>query len=107
MANVLKDIVNRLDGYSSDNQGFSVISFAPAKVNGGSGTKLHVKPYLKNEEIEGIPEEEQLMEMLDRLLSRYSDAPHYAVWKAEKENGVWELVVQKGKQKTEDKAGEV
>ena len=51
---------------------------------------------IKNEEIEGIPEEEQLMEMLDRLLSRYSDAPHYAVCKAEKENGVWELVVQKG-----------
>ena len=107
MVNVIKDIVNRLDGYSSDNQGFAVISFAPAEVNGGSGTKLHVKPYLKNEEIEGIPEEEHLMEMLDRLLSRYSDAPHYAVYKAEKENGFWELVVQKGKQKTEDKADEV
>lgn len=97
MVNAIKDIVNRLDGYSSDNQGFTVISFAPVEVNGGSGTKLHVKPYLKNEEIEGIPEEEHLMEMLDRLLSRYSDAPHYEVYKAEKENGVWELVVQKGK----------
>lgn len=107
MVNAIKDIVNRLDGYSSDNQGFAVISFAPVEVNGGSGTKLHVKPYLKNEEIEGIPEEEHLMEMLDRLLSRYSDAPHYAVYKAEKEDGFWELVVQKGKQKTEDKADEV
>ena len=106
MVNVIKDIVNRLDGYSSDNQGFAVISFAPAEVNGGSGTKLHVKPYLKNEEIEGIPEEEHLMEMLDRLLSRYSDAPHYAVYEAEKENGFWELIVQKGKEKTEDKADE-
>ena len=107
MVNVIKDIVNRLDGYSSDNQGFAVTSFAPAEANGGSGTKLHVKPYLKNEEIEGIPEEEHLMEMLSRLLSRYSDTPHYAVCKAEKENGLWELVVQKGKQKTEDKADEV
>ena len=107
MGNVIKDIVNRLDGYSSDNQGFSVISFAPVKVNGDSGTKLHVKPYLKNEEIEGIPEEEHLKEMIDRLLSRYSDGLRYAVCKAEKENGVWELVVQKIPEKTEDKADEV
>ena len=97
MVNVLKDIVNRLDGYSSDNQGFAVISFVPVEVNGGSGTKLHVKPYLKNEEVEGIPEEGYLIEMINRLLSRYSDAPHYAVYKAEKEDGFWELVVQKGK----------
>lgn len=107
MVNVIKDIVNRLDGYSSDNQGFAVISFASAEVDGGSGIKLHVKPYLKNEEIEGIPEEEQLMEMLDRLLSRYSDAPHYAVCKAEKESGFWELTVQEVQEKTEDKADEV
>ena len=107
MVNVIKDIVNRLDGYSSDNQGFSVISFAPVKVNGDSGTKLHVKPYLKNEEIEGIPEEEHLKEMIDRLLSCYSDGLHYAVCKAEKENGVWELVVQKIPEKTENKADEV
>ena len=107
MVNVIKDIVNRLDGYSSANQGFAVISFAPAEVNGGSGTKLHVKPYLKNEGIEGIPEEEHLMEMLDRLLSRYADAPHYAVCKAEKENGLWVLVVKQIQEKTEDKADEV
>ena len=107
MVNVIKDIVNRLDGYSSDNQGFSVISFAPVEVNGDSGTKLHVKPYLKNEEIEGIPEEEQLMEMLDRLLSRYSGGSHYAVCKAEKVVDSWELLVQKIQEKTEDKADEV
>ena len=107
MVNVIKDIVNRLDGYSSDNQGFAVTSFAPAEVNGGSGAKLHVKPYLKNEEIEGIPEEEHLMEMLSRLLSRYSDTPHYAVCKAEKVVDLWELLVQKIQEKTEDKANEV
>ena len=104
MVNVIKDIVNKLEGYSSDNQGFAVTSFAPAEVNGGSGTKLHVKPYLKNEEIEGIPEEEHLMEMVKRLLSRYSDAPHYAVYKAEKVDGFWELLVQEVQEKTEDKA---
>jgi len=107
MVNVIKDIVNKLDGYSSDNQGFAVTSFASAEVNGGSGTKLHVKPYLKNEEIEGIPEEEHLMEMINRLLSHYSDAPHYAVYKAEKVYGFWELVVQEVQEKTEDKADEV
>ena len=107
MVNVIKDIVNKLDGYSSDNQGFAVTSFAPAEVNGGSGTKLHVKSYLKNEEIEGIPEEEHLMEMIRRLLSRYSDAPHYAVYKAEKVDGFWELAVQEVREKTEDKAGGV
>lgn len=106
MVNVTKGIVNRLDGYSSDNQGFAVVSFAPVEVNGGSGTKLHVRPYLKNEEIEGVPEEGQLPEMLDRLLSRYSDAPHYAVYKAEKVNGFWELTVQEVQEKTGDEADE-
>lgn len=104
MVNVIKDIVNKLDGYSSDNQGFAVTSFAPAEVNGSSGTKLHVKPYLKNEEIEGIPEEDHLMEMINRLLSKYSGGPHYAVCKAEKVVDTWELLVQ---EKTEDKADEV
>lgn len=108
MVNVIKDIVNKLDGYSSDNQGFAVTSFAPEEVNGGSGTKLHVKPYLKNEEVEGIPEEEHLMEMISRLLSHYSDAPHYAVYKAEKVNGFWELVVQEIQEKeSEDSPDEV
>ena len=107
MVNVIKDIVNKLDGYSSNNQGFAVTSFAPTEVNGGSGTKLHVKPYLKNEEIEGIPEEEHLMEMIDRLLSRYSGGSHYAVCKAEKVVDSWELLVQKMQEKTEDKANEV
>lgn len=104
MVNVIKDIVNKLDGYSSDNQGFAVTSFAPVEVNGSSGTKLHVKPYLKNEEIEGIPEEEHLMEMINRLLSKYSGGSHYAVCKAEKVDDLWELLVQ---EKTEDKADEV
>ena len=107
MVNAIKGIVNRLDGYSYDNQGFTVTSFAPAEVNGGSGTKLHVKPYLKNEGVEGIPEERHLMEMIDRLLSHFSCAPHYAVYKAEKVNGFWELTVQEVQEKTGDKAEEV
>lgn len=103
MVNVIKDIINRLDGYSFVKQGFAVTSFAPVEVNGGSGTKLHVKPYLKNEEGEGIPEGEHLKEMIERLLSPYSDEPHYAIYKAEKGSGFWELVVQEIKEKTEDK----
>ena len=104
MVNVAKDIVNKLDGCSFNNQGFAVTSFAPAEVNGGSGAKLQVKPYLKNGEIEGIPEEEHLTEMANRLLSCYSDAPRYAVYKAEKVVESWELLVQKIQVKTEDKA---
>ena len=106
MVNTVKDIVNRLDGYSFDNQGFAVASFVPLGLNGCSGAKLRVKPYLKNEEAEGIPEGGHLMEMVSRLLSRYSDEPHYAVCKAEKMNGFWELQVQEIKEKTEEKTEE-
>ena len=101
MVNVIKDIVDKLDGYSFDNQGFAVTSFVG--LNGGSGTKIRVKPYLKNEGVEGAPEEEHLMKMISRLMSRNSDAPHYAVYKAEKINGFWELQVQEIKEKTEEK----
>ena len=93
MVKGIKEIIDRLDGYSFVNQGFAVTSFTPVEVNGGSGTKLQVKPYLKDEEGEGIPEEEHLSEMINRLRSQYSDAPHYAVYKAEKMNVLWELVV--------------
>ena len=109
MVNIIKDIINKLDGYSSDNQGFAVTSFATVKVNGGIGgigVKLHVKPYLKNEEIEGLPDEEHLTEMVSRLLSRYSDAPRYAVYKAEMVWGVWELTVQLIQEKAEEEAEE-
>ncbi len=105
MVKVIKDIINRLDGYSFDNQGFAVTSFATVEVNGGYGIKLQVKPYLKNEESEGIPEEEHLMEMIKRLLSPFSDEAHYAVYKAEKVSGFWEMVVQEIQE--EDKTDEV
>ena len=55
MVNVIKDIVNKLDGTSCDNQGFAVTSSVPTI---GSFIKLQVKPYLKDEKIEGLPEEE-------------------------------------------------
>ena len=106
MVNVIKDIVNKLDGSSYDNQGFAVVTALTEKYE-GSLLKLQVKPYRKDEKIKGLPEEEHLKEMIDRLLSRYSDGLRYAVCKAEKENGVWELVVQKIPEKTEDKADEV
>lgn len=107
MVNIIKDIVNKLDGYSSDNQGFAVTSFATAEVNGGLGIKLHVKSYLKNEEIEGLSNEKHLTEMINRLLSCYSDAPHYAVYKAEKLSEGWELTIQQIQEKAEDKIDEV
>ena len=106
MVNVIKDIVNKLDGSSYDNQGFEVIS-ACVEMPGGSFIKLQVKPYIKHEGTKGLPEEEHLMEMIERLLSHYSGGPHYAVYKAEKITNLWELLVQEIQVKTEDKADEV
>ena len=90
MVNVIKDIVDKLDGTSYDNQGFAVTSSAFTM---DSLIKLQVKPYIKHEGAEGLPEEEHLKEMIDRLLSPYSDSPHYAVYKAEKVCDLWELLV--------------
>ena len=104
MVNVIKDIVNKLDGTSYDNQGFAVTSYVPTS---GSLIELQVKPYIKHEGTKGLPEEEHLMEMTNRLLSQYSGGSHYAVYKAEKVVESWELTVQKIQEKTEDKADEV
>ena len=106
MVNVIKDIVNKLDGSSYDNQGFEVIS-ACVETHGGSFIKLQVKPYIKHEGTKGLPEEEHFMEMANRLLSQYSGGSHYAVYKAEKVTNLWELLVKDMQEKTEDKANEV
>ena len=106
MVNVIKDIVNKLDGSSYDNQGFAVVTALTEKYK-GSLIKLQVKPYIKHEGTKGLPEEEHLMEMINRLLSHYSGGSHYAVYKAEKVTDLWELLVKKIQEKTEDKADEV
>ena len=106
MVNVIKDIVNKLDGSSYDNQGFAVVTALTEKYE-GSLLKLQVKPYIKHEGTKGLPEEEHLMEMIDRLLSHYSDGLHYEVCKAEKVTDLWELLVKRIPEKTEDKADEV
>lgn len=106
MVNVIKDIVNKLDGTSYDKQGFAVTSASVDKFT-GSLIKLQVKPYLKDEKIKGLPEEEHLTEIIDRLGFHYSDGLRYAVYKAEKVTDLWELLVQKVQEKTEDKADEV
>ena len=106
MVNVIKDIVNKLDGSSYDNQGFEVTS-ACVEMCGDSFIKLQVKPYIKREGTKGLPEEVHLMEMIDRLLSQYSGGPHYAVYKAEKITNLWELLVREIQVKTEGKADEV
>lgn len=104
MVNVIKDIVDKLDGTSYDNQGFAVTSSALTR---DSLIELQVKPYIKHEGTKGLPEEEHLMEMTSRLLSQYSGGSHYAVYKAEKVVDKWELLVQEVQEKTEDKANEV
>ena len=106
MVNVLKDIINKLDGSSCDNQGFAVVTALTEKYE-GSLLKLQVKPYRKDEKITGLPEEEHLREMIDRLGFHYSDGLRYEVCKAEKVVDLWELLVQKIQEKTEDKADEV
>ena len=104
MVNVIKDIVDKLDGTSYDNQGFAVTSYVPTR---GSLIELQVKPYIKHEGTKGLPEEEHLMEMINRLLSQYSGGSHYAVYKAEKMVDTWELLVKEVQEKTEGKASEV
>ena len=106
MVNVIKDIVNKLDGSSYDNQGFAVVTALTEKYE-DSLLKLQVKPYSKDEKIKGLPEEEHLKEIIDRLGYHYSDGLRYAVCKAEKVVDSWELLVQKIQEKTEDKANEV
>ena len=106
MVNVIKDIVNKLDGSSYDNQGFAVTTALTEK-SVGSLIQLQVKPYCKDEKIKGLPEEEHLKEMIDRLGFHYSDGLRYAVYKKEKVVDSWELLVQKIQEKTEDKADEV
>ena len=106
MVNVIKDIVNKLDGSSYDNQGFAVASASEERYT-GSLIKLQVKPYIKHEGTKGLPEEEHLKEMIDRLGFHYSDGLRYAVCKAEKVTDLWELLVKKIPEKTEDKANEV
>ena len=105
MVNRIKDIVNKLDGYSSDNQGFAVTAFTVNE----AGIELSVKPYLKNEEIEGIPEHEQLGEVIERLLNHYSEGAHYEVLEAVKTNGkYWKLTVAEIQdKKSEEKSDEV
>ena len=95
MNNIIKDVVNKLDGFSSDNQGFMVTSFVRAgKDDTGTGLKmeLHVKPYIKDEERDGLPEEEHLIEMANRLLASYSEQ-HYVILKVEKMENYWKLVI--------------
>lgn len=104
MVNVIKDIVDKLDGTSYDNQGFAVTSSALTK---GSLIELQVKPYIKHEGTKGLPEEEHLMEMINRLLAQYSGGSHYAVCKAEKVGDSWELSVQEVQEKAEGKANEI
>ena len=106
MVNVIKDIVNKLDGSSYDNQGFAV-TFASEERYVGSLVKLQVRPYCKDEKIKGLPEEEHLKEMIDRLGFHYSDGLRYVVCKAEKVVDSWELLVKRIPEKTEDKANEV
>ena len=65
MVNVIKDIVDKLDGTSYDNQGFAVTSASVDKFT-GSLIKLQVKPYIKHEGTKGLPDEEHLMEMTNR-----------------------------------------
>lgn len=106
MVNVIKDIVNKLDGFSSDNQGFMVTSFVGAgKADTGTGFRmeLHVMPYIKDEELDGLPEEEHLIEMANRLLASYSESgQHYVILKAEKMESYWKLVIKPLEKKEEN-----
>ena len=90
MVNMIKDVVNKLDGFSSDNQGFAVTAFTVAE----NGFTLNVKPYLRKEEEEGMESWKQLPEMCDRLYACYSaEGGHYEVVEAVNKGSYWVLTI--------------
>ena len=97
--NIIKDIVNKLDGFSTDNQGYAVTAFTVQE----NGFELHVKPYLKNEEVSGLEEWEHLIEMCNRLYSGYSkEGGHYIVTEAVNKVGFWKLVIKPFEEKLDE-----
>lgn len=99
MVNMIKDVVNKLDGFSSDNQGYAVTAFTIQE----NGFEVHVKPYLKNEEVSGLKEWEHLIEMCNRLYSGYSkEGGHYKVTEAVNKGGFWILVINSVEDKTDE-----
>lgn len=89
MVNAIKDICNKLDGFSSENQGYALTAFQC--IDEESDIIITVKPYLKNEEAEGLQNHEHLVEMCNRLYSAYSDKTHYEVNEAVYNGTYWKL----------------
>ena len=99
MVNIIKDIVNKLDGFSSDNQGYAVTAFAVK----GNDFEVCVKPYLKSEELSGLEEWEHLIEMCNRLYSVYAkEGGHYKVTEAVSRDGSWTLVLNSVEEKPDE-----
>ena len=97
MVNTMKEIVDKLEGYTSDNQGYAVMSFNIE----ANGFRLSVKPYLKAEGKEGKKDSEHLMEMCSRLLDKYQkQGRHFTVVEAVRmgsgawENRAWNLLLE-------------
>lgn len=110
MVNIIKDIVDKLDGFSSDTHGFAVIAFTMTEKN---EVTVNVRPYIKKEEDEDEDEDEeeeegmenwrqlpemeswrQLPEMCERLYAKYSsEGFHYEVIEAVNKGSYWTLAI--------------
>lgn len=95
MVNIIKDIVDKLDGFSSDTHGFAVIAFNMTENN---EVIVNVRPYAKKEEEKKEEERmeswRQLPEMCDRLYAKYSsEGLHYEVTEAVNKGIYWTLTI--------------
>lgn len=108
MMNIVKNLADRLEGFSFENQGFAITSFAMANNETEIAIALKVKPYVKDENKEALPENEELGEIIKRLSEKESGSVFFSVWHADKdsEKGIWTLTLQimsemEDKEKTE------
>lgn len=90
MVNFVKDIADKLEGYSVQNQGYALTD---CSVDGDGIISFSVVPYLKDAKEKGEEETEHLAQMIERLSGRYTEGVKYFVIFAEKTAEVWKLRV--------------
>lgn len=89
MVNFIKDIAEKLEGYSVQNQGYALTDC----MTDDEYFTLVVIPYLKDAKEKGEEETEHLSQMIERLSGKYTEGIKYSVVFAEKDGEAWKLRV--------------
>ena len=87
MVNLIKDIADKLEGYSVQNQGYLMTE---CEIEEGT-LSFSVIPYLKDAKERGEEETEHLAQIIERLSGRYVEGVKFSVIYAEKEGEAWKL----------------